>query len=172
MLDVDRITDFDQLKQVTRLLHKENQRLHQKLAKYVRELATLRGENAQRRLALEISQLQSQMDAVQRQLGKVSEKRGTGEAKDGEDKPRQRGHGPRLQPKLAIEEQIHELPEEERNCPACNGQLEEMGDQSEDSEEITVVQRQFKLIRRRRRKYRFRHQSPDPDRIRHTQIRS
>ena len=31
MLDVDRITDFDQLKQVTRLLHKENQRLHQKL---------------------------------------------------------------------------------------------------------------------------------------------
>ncbi len=138
----------------------------------MRELATLRGENAQRRLALEISQLQSQMDAVQRQLGKVSEKRGTGEAKDGEDKPRQRGHGPRLQPKLAIEEQIHELPEDERNCPACNGQLEEMGDQSEDSEEITVVQRQFKLIRRRRRKYRCRHQSPDPDRIRHTQIRS
>jgi len=156
MLDVDRITDFDQLKQVTRILHKENQRLHEKLVKYVRELATLRGENAQRRLALEISQLQSQMDTVQRQLGKVSEKRGTGESKEGEDKPRQRGHGPRLQPKLALEEQIHELPEAERSCPACNGQLEEMGDQSEDSEEITVVQRQFKLIRRRRRKYRCR----------------
>lgn len=156
MLDVDRITDFDQLKQVTRILHKENQRLHEKLAKYVRELAKLRGENAQGRLALEISQLQSQMDAVQRQLGKVSEKRGSGEAKDGETRPRRRGHGPRLQPKLAIEEQIHELPQDQRSCPACNGQLEEMGDQSEDSEEITVVQRQFKLIRRRRRKYRCR----------------
>lgn len=156
MLDVDRITDFDQLKQVTRLLHKENQRLHQKLIRYVRELAALRGESAQRRLALEISQLQSQMDAVQRQLGKVSEKRGSGERKDGEDKPRQRGHGPRLQPKLAIEEQVHELPADERSCPACNGQLEEMGDQFEDSEEITVVQRQFKLIHRRRRKYRCR----------------
>lgn len=156
MLDVDRITDFDQLKQVTRLLHKENQRLHQKLVQYVRELATLRGESAQRRLALEISGLQSQMDAVQRQLGKVSEKRGTGDRKGGDDKPRQPGHGPRLQPKLQLEEQIHELPADQRNCPACNGQLEEMGDQSEDSDEITVVQRQFKLIRRRRRKYRCR----------------
>lgn len=156
MLDVDRITDFDQLKQVTRILHKENQRLHEKLAKYIREFAKLRGENAQRRLALEISELQSQMDAVQRQLGKVSEKRGSGEPTDGEDKPAQRGHGPRLQPKLALEEQIHELPADERSCPACDGQLEEMGDQSEDSEEITVVQRQFKLIRRRRRKYRCR----------------
>ena len=156
MLDVDRITDFDQLKQVTRILHKENQRLHDKLAKYVRELAKLRGESAQRRLALEISQLQSQMDTVQRQLGKVSEKRGSGEAADGEAKPPRRGHGPRLQPKLTIEEQIHELPEDERSCPACDGQLEEMGDQSEDSEEITIVQRQFKLIRRRRRKYRCR----------------
>jgi transposase len=156
MLDVDRITDIDQLKQVTRILQKENQRLHEKLAKYVREFAKLRGENAQRRLALEISQLQSQMDAVQRQLGKVSEKRGSGEPEDDEAKPPQRGHGPRLQPKLQLEEQIHELPEDERECPACNGQLEEMGDQSEDSEEITVVQRQFKLIRRRRRKYRCR----------------
>jgi transposase len=156
MFDVDRITDFDQLKQVTRLLHKENQRLHQKLAKYVRELATLRGESAQRRLALEIGELQSQMDAVQRQLGKVSEKRGTGEPKDDGDKPPQRGHGPRPQPKLAIEERIHQLPEDERSCPACNGKLEEMGDQSEDSEEITVVQRQFKLITHRRRKYRCR----------------
>jgi transposase len=156
MLDVDRITDFDQLKQVTLLLHKENQRLHQKLVKLTRELATLRGENAQRRLALEIGQLQAQMDAVQRQLGKVSEKRGAGEQAAGEDKPRQRGHGPRPQPKLALEEQIHELPANDRSCPACSGQLEPMGDQFEDTEEVTVVRRQFKLITHRRRKYRCR----------------
>jgi len=156
MFDVDRITDFDQLKQVTHLLHKENQRLHQKLIKLTRELATLRGESAQRRLALEIGQLQSQMDAVQRQLGKVSEKRGNGERDGGDKKPRQRGHGPRRQPKLQLEEQIHELPADERNCPACDGQLEEMGDQFEETEEVTVVQRQFKLIQRRRRKYRCR----------------
>lgn len=156
MLDVDRITDFDQLKQVTRLLHKENQRLHEKLVKLTRELAKLRGESAQRRLALEIGELQAQMDAVQRQLGKLSEKRGTGEREGGDDKPRQRGHGPRPQPKLALEEQVHELPPDERNCPACNGQLEPMGEQFEESEEVTVVQRQFKLITRRRRKYRCR----------------
>jgi transposase len=57
---------------------------------------------------------------------------------------------------LQLEEQIHELLTEERSCPACNGQLEEMGDQFEETEEITVVQRQFKLIQRRRRKYRCR----------------
>lgn len=156
MLDVDRITDFDQLKQVTRILHKENQRLHEKLIKLTRELAKLRGESAQRRLALEISQLQSQLDAVQRQMDKVSEKRGSASREGESDRPPQRGHGPRLQPKLALEEQIHELPDGERSCPACNGQLEPMGEQFEDSEEITVVQRQFKLIRCRRRKYRCR----------------
>ncbi len=156
MLDVDRITDFDQLKQVTRLLHKENQRLHEKLVKLTRELATLRGESAQTRLALEIGELQKQMDAVQKRLGKVSEKRPSGKRKDGEDKPRQRGHGPRAQPNLVVDEQVHELADEKRNFPACDGQLEPMGEQSEDTEEITVVQRQFKLVQRRRRKYRCR----------------
>lgn len=156
MLDVDRITDFDQLKQVTRLLHKENQRLHEKLMQYVRELAKLRGENAQRRLALEISGLQSQMDALQCQLGKVSEKRASGPRRDAEDKPPRRGHGPRLQPKLPVEARIHELASDEQQCPACEGQLEPLGEQFEESEEITVVQRQFKLVTHRRRKYRCR----------------
>ena len=109
MFDVDRITDFDQLKQVVSLLNKENKRLHQKLVKLTRELATLRGESAQRLLALEIGSLQSQMDLVQRQLGKVSEKRGTGPQDSSEEKPKQRGHGPRLQPLLAVEEQIDDV---------------------------------------------------------------
>jgi transposase len=153
MLDVDRITDFDQLKQVTRLLHKENQRLHERLIKVTRELATLRGESAQRRLALELDQLQSQMETVQRQLGKVSEKRGSA-SRDSSDRPQQRGHGPRPQPKLALEERVYELPTDGRTCPACDGQLDEMGDQCEETEEVTVVQRQFKLIVHRRQKYR------------------
>jgi len=155
MLDVDRITDFDQLKQVTRLLHQENQRLHERLIALTRELATLRGEQAQGRLALEIGKLQSQMEAVQRQLEKVSEKRGAGSRAERSESHRQ-GHGPRLQPKLPIEERVYELAADERVCPTCAGQLEEMGEQFEETDEITVVQRQFLLVRHRRRKYRCR----------------
>ena len=156
MLDVDRITDFDQLKQVTRLLHRENQRLHDQLVRLTRELAKLRGESAQLRLAAEITELQKRMESVQRELGKVSERRGSGEHETGDDKPPQRGHGPRPQPKLAVEEQVYELPEDGRTCPACSGELTPMGEQFEESEEVTVVQRQFKLVRIRRQKYRCR----------------
>lgn len=156
MLDVDRITDFDQLKQVTRILHKENARLHEKLIKLTRELARLQGESAQRRLALEISNLQSELESVQRKMDKVSEKRGTASRDSEPDKPRQRGHGPRLQPRLTVEPRLHELPEDDRSCPVCEGRLDPMGEQVEETEEITVVQRQFKLIQHRRQKYRCR----------------
>ena len=74
MLDVDRITDFDQLKQVTHLLHKENQRLHQKLIKLTRELATLRGESAQRRLALEIGALECEIDVRVQNTGHLPQR--------------------------------------------------------------------------------------------------
>jgi transposase len=156
MLDVDRITDFDQLKQVTRLLHQENHRLHDRLVELTRELARLRGEQAQTRLALEIGKLQAQMDSLQQQLGKVSEKRGA-QGTDAEPKrPPQRGHGPRSQPRLPIEKRVYELPEDQRTCPACAGQLKPMGEQCEETEEVTVVQREFKLIHHCRRKYRCR----------------
>ena len=156
MLDVDRITDFDQLKQVTVLLHKENERLHERLIVLTRELAKLRGEHAQGKLALEIRKLQSQMESYERQLGKVSEKRASLERAEREAKAPQRGHGPRPQPKLPVEEQIHELAESERVCPACEGRLDAMAGQFEDSEEVTVVRREFKLVQHRRQKYRCR----------------
>ena len=42
-----------------------------------------------------------------------------------------------------------ELPAEERTCKVCQGELREMG-VTEDSEEITVVERTYKLVLNRR----------------------
>jgi transposase len=155
VLNVDQITDFDQLKQVTRLLQQENDRLHTRLVALTRELAQMRGEQAQGHLALEIQRVQKQMESFQRQLGKISERRPRAEREEPTPAP-QRGHGPREQPRLLTDEQVHELPAEERVCPACQGELSEMTGQFEASEEVTVVERQFVLVQHRRQKYRCR----------------
>lgn len=163
MLDIDRINDLDQLKQVTRLLQRENDRLHERLVELTRELAKLRGEQAQTRLALEITKLRKQMGAFQQQLQKAVERAGSlgsqqaadGAEAGGEPIP-QRGHGPRAQPKLVTTDRVYELADDDRNCPACGGTVEDMVGQFEESEEVTVVQRQFLLVRNRRQKGRCR----------------
>ena len=67
-----------------------------------------------------------------------------------------RGHGPKAQPTLPLVETVHTLPEADRVCPQCGGALIELAGQAEDAEEITVVERQFVLVRHRRQKYRCR----------------
>ena len=46
------------------------------------------------------------------------------------------------------------MAEADQTCPQCGGTLKEMAGQTEDSEEITVVERRFVLLQRRRKKYR------------------
>ena len=53
-------------------------------------------------------------------------------------------------------EELYELPADQRTCPTCSGTLEPMGEQAEESEEISVVQRRFVVVERRRQKYRCR----------------
>jgi transposase len=65
-----------------------------------------------------------------------------------------RGHGPTAQPRLPMVEQVHELDAADRTCPQCGGTLVAMKGQTEDSEEISVVERQFVLVKHQRQKYR------------------
>ena len=65
-----------------------------------------------------------------------------------------RGHGPTAQVKLPTREVHHRLAADERECPACQGTLEEMGEQTEDAEEITVEKRRFFVDKHLRHKYR------------------
>src|SRR4029077_16053041 len=69
-------------------------------------------------------------------------------------KPAHKGHGPRAQASLPVVEEKHDVPEDQRVCGVCGGALKEMVGQSEDSEEIDVVERRFVIRKHRRAKFR------------------
>lgn len=154
---LEQMNDVSQLRQVAQLLDAENRRLHERLAKLTEELAALKGKSAPQQLSLELMRLQEQLATMQqRMFGASSERSPSAEPSTPEPKKPQRGHGPKEQPALARVEELHELPPSEQICCVCNGCLEAMGQQTEDSEEITVVKRQFVLKVVKRQKYRCR----------------
>ena len=159
VLDWSHLQEPEELRQVVRLLVQENERLHKRLEELTRQLASLKGEGEQRLLELEIQKLREQMDRFQRKIfAASSEKRkGEGNGREGaQEKPPQRGHGPTEQLRLPVVEVVHELPEEKRGCPVCGGTLQEMAGQCEQTEEVTVIQRQFVVQHHQRKKYRCR----------------
>ena len=157
MIEIEREQDTEVLRQVAILLDRENRRLHERLHKLVAENARLKGAEAAT-LQLEIDQLKELLAQRERRIfGPSSEKRPrTNGEEPVEEKPPQTGHGPTPQPELVTLETVHELPEAERTCPACGGELMAMGEQFEESEEVSVVERRFVVVRHRRTKYRCR----------------
>lgn len=154
---VEKLDDPALVKQAALLLEQENARLHTRLQELVAEIARLKGNDGHKQLQLEIVKLQEQMATLRQDMfGASSEKR---KAKDESPAPRppRTGHGPRQQTELPVEEQLHELPEADRVCPDCGAPLAEWEGQTEDSEEITVVERHFVVRKNRRKKYRCQH---------------
>ena len=159
MVNVAKENNIDILRQVASLALRENSTLHERIEKLMAEVATLRGDTPEQ-LELELAALRELLAARERQIfGKSSERRPpsqpSGDDPEQEAAP-QTGHGPTDQTQLDYAEEIHQLSQEEQHCDHCGGDLAEMGDQSEDSEEITVVERRFVVVRHRRRKYRCR----------------
>jgi transposase len=155
VLRLDQIRDLETMRQVAVLLERENDRLHAKLTALTRELSQLRGEDA--------SAAQRQLEALKEILahreqalfGDSSEKRPRAAAPTpapAASPPR--GHGPKAQPALPSIDVVHELAVSDRTCAACGGVLQEMTGQTENSEEITVVERRFVMLRQIRKKYR------------------
>ena len=109
---------------------------------------------------LYLPELREMLAARNQQLfGKSSEKRSRSTAlleTDGQEQTLKAGHGPTEQNQLECVEKVHELAAEDQHCDQCGGDLAEMGEQSEDSDEISVVERRFVVVRHRRRKYRCR----------------
>jgi len=155
MRSVQEISDPEMLRQVAVLLERENAKLHAKLHALAEELARLRGDTlltAQHELAF-LKELLAQRERAL--FGASSEQRPRREETEPVAAPApRRGHGPTAQPRLPIVEQVHELDTADRTCPQCGGTLQEMTGQTEDSEEITVVERQFVLVKHQRKKYR------------------
>lgn len=157
MIAIEREHDIEVLRQVATLLDQENLRLHEKLHKLQLEVARLKGADAAS-LQLQIDQLKELLAERERRLfGRSSEKRPrtNGHEPAPETTP-QSGHGPTAQPELPIVEQVHELAQTEQACPSCGGDLVPLGEQCEESEEVSVVERQFIVVRHRRKKYRCR----------------
>jgi transposase len=146
--------DIEILRQKAMLLQRENDLLHRRLAELAAALDKAQGKDAaslQQELVLLLAKLEQQQKAL---FGKSSEQRpGPGTASKPERKP-QPGHGPRLQPKLPVVEQVHELDEADKLCTACGGDLRPMAGQFEEADEIDVVERSFRVVRHKRQKYR------------------
>jgi transposase len=161
VIDLSRESRPEVLRQVARLQQQEIEKLHRRLGELAAALAKAKGEDATKALQLELLRLREQLAAREQKLfGRSSEQRRTpgpkasspGDATD--PAPVRRGHGPRSQPELPLVEVVHTLDEPDRACPACGGELAEMTGQSEDSEEIDVIERSYRVVRHRRQKYR------------------
>lgn len=158
MLRLDQIRDPELLRQVAGLLERENEKLHAKVQTLTAELARLQGDAGslfQRELAF-LKELLAQRERAL--FGASSERRPRPEAVD-EAAPRaapRRGHGPTAQPRLPRVDVVHELDAADQTCPQCGGTLRERPGQTEDAEEITVVERRFVIVTHRRKKYRCR----------------
>jgi transposase len=155
VLRLETIRDADVLRQIAVLLERENDRLHAKLTALTRELSQLRGEDA-RAAQRQLEALKEILAQRERTLfGASSEQRPRpATATPAPAAPPQRGHGPKSQPALPSIDMVHELAASDRTCTACGGVLREMTGQTEDSEEITVVERQFVMLHHLRKKYR------------------
>jgi transposase len=155
-MDLQRESDVERLRQAALLLEAENQRLAARVLKLTRELSTARGEDALA-LQLRLAELEQQLAKRNHLLfGTSSEQRHGGTKREKPDRVRRPGHGHKPQPQLEFVEKKHELDAPDQVCGSCGGQLEEWKGQTEDSEEVEVIERKFVLIKHRRQKYRCR----------------
>lgn len=157
-LDVDTVQDVTLLRQVIRLQESEIARLHKRLSDLSRRLAQMEGKSESAALQMELIKLSEQLSGLEHRLyGPSSEKQPRpASATDGEPPPKRTGHGPTPQPELPQMQTRHTLEATERTCPLCQETMAEWSGQSEDSEEISVLERRFVLVTHKRQKYRCR----------------
>jgi transposase len=156
MSKVAEIRDQKALKEVASHLEKTVIRQTKEIAKLRMENARLRGHDVNPQT--ELTLLKEQLEGMKRSMFAPSSERrptndGHGDQDKGKKKPKT-GHGPRPQPDLPIEKVVHTLGEDERTCSFCGGELTEMGEQHEESEEITVIALEYKILHHHRQKYR------------------
>jgi transposase len=158
VIAIEKESRLEVLREVALLLEQENRRLHQRIQQLTLTLARLQGQEGTSALQSELVALQELLSRREKALfGDSSEKRPCPDSSVPELEPKPRkGHGPRAQLQLPIAEELHVLEESNRDCPSCGGHLEEMKDQQEASDEITVVERRFLVARHLRQKYRCR----------------
>jgi transposase len=150
MVELIKEQDLETRRQISLLLERENQRLITKTLDLTAEIARLRGLLNPEQLHLAVLQeLEQRRARIFQQPAAATNPAPT-------KRPPAPGHGPRPQPSLPIVEIRHELPPDERQCPTCGGELDEMTGQAETSERITTVKVTYQVEHHVRQKYRCR----------------
>jgi transposase len=140
--------DVETLRQISLLLERENQRLITKNLQLTAELARLRGLPEVAQLTFAVEQTLQQTRAA------ILDGAAAAATVPATPRPPRPGHGPRAQPALPIVEIRHELPADQRGCPACGGTLTALVGQAETAERITTVKATYHVEHHARQKYR------------------
>lgn len=141
------------------LLEAENAILLQRVTALVGELAKATDRDRQVSLGLEIRKLNEQLAEKNRELFGPSktERRPPPESKpepEPTEKPKRPGHGPTAQTKLPIEIITHTRVDPAAACPSCAQPQPVMAGQTEDTEQITIIERRVVRCIHKRQKYR------------------
>ena len=140
--------------------------LHGKLETAYRKLAQANGQDQQQALEELLKELR-ETEAKRLELEKAESKDATPSIDEPADsaessadsssdsQPKSpKGHGRRRQNRLEAVEQVYELAEKDLGCTVCGGVLQPFGDQFEEYEEISVLERRYFRRIVKRRKYR------------------
>jgi transposase len=154
MVRIEDIADLDTAKRVAQLLEQENKRLHDRLHGMVLELAAARSQEGAEQYEVEIVRLQERLADLNRRIFAASSERQHRSNDAPQDKPKATPpQGAREQKKLPFKEVVHDIKDHERTCELCGNELCEWEGQSDDTPEITVVERSFVLHKHVRKKY-------------------
>lgn len=148
-MDFSKERSLTYLRAVAQAQHDELVRLRQELADARAQLglsATVADENTR------LKELLAQREHAL--FGRSSERRGKGKSAAQIERAPQTGHGPREQPDLERVTIVHKVPEHQRVCPCCGGELSAMGTEVESSEMVSVRERGFVLETHEREKLR------------------
>lgn len=153
-MDLDHISDVEVLRTLLKAQIKESERLKAELKTAYEQLRG-KDEGKAQQLALRLAEVERQhAQALQALFGPSSERR----PNDDKALPRKRepkkGHGPKAQPQLALQDVYHRVEHMPVDCGLCGSALVEWKDQYEESEEIDFVAPQLVLKRHLRQKYR------------------
>jgi transposase len=150
-VDFSKERSLTYLRAVAQLQHDELVRLREEIA-LLREKAGLASSLEEDNAVLK-ELLERREHAL---FARSSERRGASSVgKGGSSKP-QTGHGPREQPELERVKMVHDVPENDRVCPCCGGEVEAFGSEVESSELISIRERAFVIEVHERKKYRCR----------------
>ena len=149
-----------QLRSKNEALDKLNHALMARVTSLTERLAKAKHRPEQLALAFELKAVQQRLNALnQEHFGRSSERRGRPDSSPPEEKPapeKKKGHGPTPQPKLPHILCHHTLDEADQVCPHCRPPrpLEPWQGQTEDSEEVHVIERSFRITTHKRQVYR------------------